>query len=313
MDPRILFSLLCTLMSAFAAQFMALSSQAGVPGLQLLFLMKLVQLPCILLVIPCFKPKLTAEDKQQTITLVLSGIVDNAGIIFAYMSFVFVVPGIALGVIQGSIPFFTACIGFIFLRETLGVVDCCGVLCSAAGVILVAVGMSMDAASSTQQLTVAILLPLAAAFTKGPNNVIMRLLIGVRGMPILTVALYSHVLGPVVLLPLTYALETPRWTLSAGTIAYVVGLSLCELCASLSLKLVLKMEKAGVTATLMTLVVPLTLLLDYIFQSKFPSPMKLVGVSLVLLGIAVMGAHACWVNRHEIRHRELMELLDFDD
>eukprot|EP00058_Branchiostoma_floridae_P008807 XP_002594295.1 hypothetical protein BRAFLDRAFT_65151 [Branchiostoma floridae] len=282
------------------------------PGLQLIFLAKLTQFLFVLLVLPCFRPKLTAEDTPQMMFLFLSAVTDNLGTILAFMSFVYVVPGIAFGIIQGSVPFFTALIGFAFLRETVGVMDFCGILCSAAGVIIVAVGMSMDAASSTKWLTVAILLPLASAFTKGPNNVITRLLLGLQGMSILTQMLYAQLLGTVLLLALTYIFETPRWTMSARTMWYVIGLCLCELFSSLSLKLVLKMEKAGITATLLTLVIPFTILLDYIFQSKFPSPTILVGVSLVVLGIIVIGGHTWWVNRQEIRHRELMEKMSLD-
>eukprot|EP00058_Branchiostoma_floridae_P004083 XP_002589571.1 hypothetical protein BRAFLDRAFT_81527 [Branchiostoma floridae] len=128
-------SLLCavsySVSSAFAAEFMALSSQAGMPGLQLIFLAKLVQFLFCLIVLPCFRPKLTADDTPQAMFLFLLAVVDNMATILAFMSFVYVVPGIAFGIIQGSVPLFTACIGFVFLRETVGVMDFCGILCSA--------------------------------------------------------------------------------------------------------------------------------------------------------------------------------------
>ncbi|CAH1255408.1 SLC35G2 [Branchiostoma lanceolatum] len=307
----LLLSVSCALLSALAAQFMRLSSQAGVPGLQLIFLMKLAQLIFYLVVLPIYRPKLTTEDTPQAMVLFLSAVTDNLGTIFAFLSFVFVVPGIAFGVIQGSIPFSTACVAFIFLKERVGVLDSCGILCCAAGVILVAFGMSMDDESSSRGLTISLLLPISAAFTKGPNNVIMRFLIGVRGVSVLTVMFYAQLLGTVVLLALTYAFETPRWTMSGRTVGYVIGLCLCDTFASLSVKLILKVEKAGVVATLLTLVIPFTILLDYPFQSHFPDAMELGGITLVVLGTAVVGGHAWWVNRQEMRQKILLEKMNF--
>ncbi|XP_019615882.1 PREDICTED: uncharacterized protein LOC109463489 [Branchiostoma belcheri] len=196
----------CTLFGAFASQFMALSSQAGVPGLQLIFLMKLTQLLCVLVILPFVRPKLTTEDAPQALTLSATTVTDNLGTVLMFLSFVYVVPGVAFGVIQGAIPVSTACVGFLFLGERLDAIDSGGILCSAAGVVLVAVGMSTAADSSSHpQLTLAIgiLLPLAAAFTKGPNNVLMRSLLGVRGVSVVTVVLYVQLAGtPALLAPL---------------------------------------------------------------------------------------------------------------
>eukprot|EP00058_Branchiostoma_floridae_P004919 XP_002590407.1 hypothetical protein BRAFLDRAFT_65223 [Branchiostoma floridae] len=239
----VLLSVSSALLSAFGAHFMALSSQAGVPGLQLIFLAKLAQFLCVLVALPYFRPKLTAEDTRQWMILFLSAMIDNLGTVLAFMSFVYVMPGLAFGIIQGLIPFSTAGVGYIFLKEHVGIIDSCGILCSAAGVVLVAVGMTMGAATSTNRLTVAILLPLAAAFSKGPNNVILRFLIGVQEVSVLTVTLYSQLLGSQVLLAGTYLFEAPRWTMSAPTIGYVIGLCLCDFFSNLSLKLVLKLEK----------------------------------------------------------------------
>ncbi|CAH1270557.1 SLC35G2 [Branchiostoma lanceolatum] len=307
----LLCSLSCAVLSAFAAQFMSLSSKSGVPGLQLVFFAKLVQFLCVLVVLPYFRPTLIPKDKVQTMFLSLSAVTDNLGTVLAFMSFVFVVPGIAFGIIQGSEPLFTACIGLLFLKETVGVVDGCGILCSAAGVVLVAVGMSNDAASSSQRLTVAILLPLAAAFIRSPNNVITRLLVGVQRVHILVITFYTQLVGTTMLLALTYIFETPRWTISAQTTGYVIGLSLCDALSAFPEKIVMQSETAGVTSTLLTLIVPLTVLLDYFFQSQFPGPMELGGITLVVLGTAVVGGHAWWMHRQEMGHKNVLKRLNF--
>ncbi|XP_035674727.1 solute carrier family 35 member G1-like [Branchiostoma floridae] len=299
-------------LSALAAHFMTLSSQAGVPGLQLIFLAKLAQFLCVLVVLPYFRPKLTAEDTRQGMVLFLLAVIDNLGTILVFMSFVYVMPGLAFGIIQGLIPLSTACIGYIFLKERVGVIDSCGILCSVAGVVLVAVGMAMGAAPSTHRLTVAILLPIVAAFSRGPHNVITRLLVGFRAVSVLTVTFYDQLLGTVLLLPGTYMFETPRWTLSAPTIGYVIGLCLCDSLASILLKVVLKLEKAGATAVLMTLSIPFTILLDYLFQSHVHGPMELGGITLVVLGTAVVGGHSWWGHRQEMRRNNLLETMNFD-
>ncbi|XP_078576168.1 solute carrier family 35 member G2-like [Branchiostoma floridae x Branchiostoma japonicum] len=301
-------------LSALAAHFMALSSQAGVPVLQLIFLAKLAQLLCVLVALPYFRPKLTADDTLQWMILFLSAVISNLGTILAFMSFVYVVPGLAVGVIQGLIPLSTCCVGYIFLKERVGVIETGGILCSAIGVVLVAVGMTMGATSSThvKQLSFAILLPLAAALSKGPKSVIARLLIGVQGVSVLTVALYARVLGTVLLLPGTYIFETPRWTMSVRTIGYVIGLCVCDTFSSLSIKFILKLEKAGVTAVLMTLVIPFAVLLDYLFQSHVHGPMELGGITLVMIGTAVVGGHSWWGHRQEMCRNNLLEKLNFD-
>ncbi|XP_078576197.1 solute carrier family 35 member G2-like [Branchiostoma floridae x Branchiostoma japonicum] len=302
------------LLAALAAHFMALSSQAGVPGLQLLFVMQLAELLCVLVVLPFFRPRLTAEDTLQGMILFLSAVIDNLGTVLAFMSYIYVVPGLAVGVIQGLVPFSTACVGYIFLKERVGVVDSCCILCSVAGVALVTVGMTMGAASSThvQWLTVAILLPFAAAFFEGPNNVITRFLIDVQGVSILTDTFYTQLLGTVLLLPGTFLFETPRWTMSAPTIGYVIGLCLCDFFSVLSLKLVLKLEKAGVAAVFMTLVIPFTILLDYLLQSHVHGPMELGGITLVVIGTAVVGGHSWWGHRQKMRRNDLLETMNFD-
>ncbi|XP_019627887.1 PREDICTED: uncharacterized protein LOC109472544 [Branchiostoma belcheri] len=205
----VLYALLQAMLSASAAQFLVLSRQAGVPSLQLIFLIKLAQLLVVLVALPLLRPKLTTEDWRQTLLLSLSAITDNLVSVLKFLSFVFAVPGIAFGIMNGSTPFVTACIGFVFLEEILDMVDCFGIVLSSAGVIVVATGMIMENTSPVLHLAASILLPLATAFSKGPHTVMARSLIGVQGVSVLTVTLYSNLLGAVVLLGLTYLFETP--------------------------------------------------------------------------------------------------------
>ncbi|KAI8498086.1 hypothetical protein Bbelb_240300 [Branchiostoma belcheri] len=309
----VLYALLSTLFAAFSAQFMSLSSQAGVPGLQLIFLLKLAQLLIVLVLLPFFRPKMTTEDRRQTLFFILLIVPDTLGTIFGFMSYVFVVPGIALGITQGSMPFVAACIGFFFLTETVGVVDCLGIVLNVVGVIVAAVGMITENTSSTQRLTASILLPLATTFTKGPDIVIARSLIGVQGVSILTVTFYINLFGSVVLLGLSYVIETPRWEMSPQTVGYVTGLCLCVAGTAFTSKLALKTEKAGIATTITTFTVPLTVLLDYIIQSEFPSTVKFVGVVLVVLGTGVTAVYTWWRHRQQILHKNLLGTLKFDN
>ncbi|XP_078660095.1 solute carrier family 35 member G2-like [Branchiostoma floridae x Branchiostoma belcheri] len=308
----VLYALLNTAFVAFASQFMALSSQAGIPGLQLTFLIKLVQLLVVLVALPFFRPKLTTENGRQTLLLVLSTIIENLGTVFLYLSFVFVVPGIAFGIIRGSLPFVSGCIGFLFLKETVGVVDCFGIVFTVAGVIVVAVGMITENTSSTRRLTTSILLPLATTFSKGSGIVIARSLVGVQKVSVLTLLFYANLAGAVVLLGLMYTTETPPlWSMSAQTVGYVIGLCLCACCGQFATKLALKTEKAGITATIKTFTIPLAVLLDYLFLSEFPSPVKFGGVVLIVFGTGVVAVYTWWRHRKETLHKNLMERLNF--
>ncbi|XP_019616684.1 PREDICTED: LOW QUALITY PROTEIN: solute carrier family 35 member G2-like [Branchiostoma belcheri] len=309
----VLYTLLSTACVAFAAQFMTLSSQSGIPGLQLIFLIKLTQLLVVLFLLPFFKPKLTPEGGQQTLFLVLTTIMDNLGTIFGFMSFVYVLPGISFGIIRGSMPFIAACIGFFCLAETVDVVNCLGIVLSAVGVTVVAVGMVLENTSSTQHLTAAILLPLATSFTKGPDHVIVRSLIGMQGFSILTQTLYANICGAVVLLVLTYVISTPRWAMPGQTVGYVIGLCLCVTAASFTTKLALKTEKAGITATIKTFTIPLSVLLDYIIHSEFPSALKFGGVALIVLGTGLVAVYTWWRHRQNMLHKKLLGSLNFGD
>ncbi|XP_019646061.1 PREDICTED: solute carrier family 35 member G1-like [Branchiostoma belcheri] len=308
----VLYALLNTAAVAFAAQFMAWSSQAGIPGLQLIFLIKLVQLLVVLVALPFFRPKLTTENGRQTLLLVLSTIIENLGSAFLYLSFAFVVSGIAFGIIRGSVPFVSACIGFLFLKETVGAVDCFGIVFTVAGVIVVAVGMITENTSSTRRLTTSILLPLATTFSKSSGIVIARSLIGVQKFSVLTVLFYANLAGAVVLLVVTYTTETPPvWSMSTQTVGYVIGLCLCACCGQLATRLALKTEKAGITATIKTFTIPLAMFLDYIFLSEFPSPVKFGGVVLIVFGTGVVAVYTWWRHRKETLHKNLMERLNF--
>ncbi|XP_019626384.1 PREDICTED: solute carrier family 35 member G1-like [Branchiostoma belcheri] len=308
----VLYALLHTVLAATASQFMALGSQVGIPGLQLIFLMKCGETLAALLFLPFFRPKLTTENGRQTLLLVLSTITENAGSVLQFMSFVFVVPGIAFGIIKGSLPLATACIGFLFLKETVGVVDCFGIVLNVAGVVLVAYGLIIENTSSTQRLTASILLPLAATFGRAPSLVISRSLIGVQKVSVLTVLFYANMTGAVVLLGLTYLFETPIWAMSAQTVGNVVGLCLCGCGAQFATNLSLKTEKAGITATIRTFTIPLAVLLDYILLSELPSPLKSGGVVLIMFGTGVVAVYTWWRHRKETLHKNLMQSLDFD-
>ncbi|XP_019628063.1 PREDICTED: uncharacterized protein LOC109472665 [Branchiostoma belcheri] len=308
----VLYALLQAMLSASAAQFLVLSRQAGVPSLQLIFLIKLAQLLVALVALPLLRPKLTTENSRQTKLLTLSAITDNLVSVLKFLSFVFAVPGIAFGIMNGSTPFVTACIGFVFLEELLDMVDCFGIVLSSAGVIVVATGMIMENTSPVLHLAASILLPLATAFSKGPHTVMARSLIGVQGVSVLTVTLYSNLLGAVVLLGLTYLFETPLWAMSQQTMGYVIGLCLCVCGASFATKLALKTEKAWITVTIKMFTIPLAVALDYIVQSEFPSRVTFIGVSLVLFGTTLTAAYTWGRHRQKILHRNLMQSLNFD-
>ncbi|XP_019626385.1 PREDICTED: uncharacterized protein LOC109471492 [Branchiostoma belcheri] len=308
----VLYALLNTVLAAIASQFMSLGSQAGIPGLQLMFLTKFGETLAVLLFLPFFRPKLTTENGRQTLLMVLSTITENFGTAFQYMSFVFVVPGIAFGIIKGSLPLASACLGFLFLEETVGVVDCFGIVLNVAGVVVVAYGLITENTLSTQRLVASILLPLAATFGRAPSLVIARSLIGVQKVSVLTVLFYANLPGAVVLLGLTYWFETPIWAMSAQTVGYVIGLCLCVCGSHFATKLSLKTENAGITATIKTFTIPLAVLLDYIVLSELPSPLKSGGVVLIVFGTGVVAVYTWWRHRKETLHKNFMQSLDFD-
>ncbi|KAI8500414.1 hypothetical protein Bbelb_219800 [Branchiostoma belcheri] len=288
----VLYALLQAMLSASAAQFLVLSRQAGVPSLQLIFLIKLAQLLVVLVALPLLRPKLTTEDWRQTLLLSLSAITDNLVSVLKFLSFVFAVPGIAFGNSGHG--------GLFRNRSKFSWGDSCRDW------------NDYGEHFPVLHLAASILLPLATAFSKGPHTVMARSLIGVQGVSVLTVTLYSNLLGAVVLLGLTYLFETPLWAMSQQTVGYVIGLCLCVCGASFATKLALKTEKAWITVTIKMFTVPLAVALDYLIQSEFPSRVTFIGVSLVLFGTTLTAAYTWGRHRQKILHRNLMQSLNFD-
>ncbi|CAH1247528.1 Hypp7938 [Branchiostoma lanceolatum] len=197
---------------------------------------------------------------RQNVTLILSTVVNVASSTLMYLSFTHAAPGIAFGIVQGTTPLFTTCIGFIILNETVTLIPCCGILISVVGVVLVGIGMGHQGADSTQKLVVSILLPLAAALTRAPGMVLSRAVL--KDLSGLTIMLYLSSFGTVVQCILTHSLETPVWSMSAQTAGYVAGLGLSQSLATLAMLGVLDVEKAVIAVAMGTLVVPITILLD---------------------------------------------------
>ncbi|CAH1264718.1 SLC35G2 [Branchiostoma lanceolatum] len=287
-----LLSLGATILFALSAEFTALSSKGGIPRFQLLFFLRLTQLLTVLVCMVIFRPKLIGENRRQNGLLLLETINNNISTTLVYLSFTYAAPGIAFGIIQGSMPLFTACIGFIFLKEKIGLIPCCGILISIIGVALVSFGMANQTTDSTHTMIVSILLPLAAAFTKGPDMVLARAIM--KDVSGLTMLLYITLLGTPAELILTYSFETPVWAMSAETAGYIAGLGLSQAIAMLFFVGVLKVEKAAIAVALRALVVPLTILLDYFFLSKEKVDLipccgilvSVTGVALVSVGMA---------------------------
>ncbi|KAI8499197.1 hypothetical protein Bbelb_229610 [Branchiostoma belcheri] len=311
----VLYALLHTLLAAFAAQFMALSSKAGMPVLQLVFLAQLLQFIFVLVMTPLFRPRLTTEGRRQTVFLTLSAVTNNVAVTLEYMSFHIVLPGIAFGIIKGSLPLVTACIGYLVLQETVGAVDCLGIALSVTGVIMVAVEMMTDPDNdtwSTERLATSICLPLAATFAgRGPNAVVERSLVGLQGVSVLTINFYGSLLGTVALLALTYALETPRWTMSAQTMGYVVGLCVCDCGQTFAAELALRTEKAGIVAAIQTFTVPLAVLLDYLILREVPNLLTCGGVVLVVAGTGVVAVYTWRGRRKDILRKNFLDSLNF--
>eukprot|EP00058_Branchiostoma_floridae_P023170 XP_002608660.1 hypothetical protein BRAFLDRAFT_73884 [Branchiostoma floridae] len=278
-----LLNLLSTILLALSAEFMALSHIGGVPGFQLLFFLRVTQFLTVVVCVPFCCPKLIGENMRQNVTLILSTVVNAVGNTLMYLSFTYAAPGIAFGIIQGTVPLFTTCIGFLILKETVTLIPCCGILISLIGVVLVGIGMGQQGTDSTQKLIVSIFLPLAAALTR----------------------------APVAQFILTYSLETPVWTMSAKTAGYVAGLGISQSLATLAMLGVLDVEKAFIAVAMGTLVVPMTIFLDYLFLSKVPGLLKWVGLSLVVLGTVVLSIYTWWKHHQEEKHKKLLENLDF--
>ncbi|CAH1266282.1 SLC35G2 [Branchiostoma lanceolatum] len=269
-----LLALGATVLSCISAEFMALSSEGGIPRFQLLFLLNLTQLLVVLVCLVIFRPKLMGENRRQNGLLLLEAFINNIATSLVFLSFTFAAPGIAFGIIQGSMPLFTACFGFIFLKETIGLIPCCGILISVTGVVLVTIAMVDQAVKATLVMVESILLPLAAGFMGAPDMVLILAI--QRDVSGFTMLFYIQVLGTLAALTLTLTLETPVWVMSAEIAGYVAGLGLFEAVALLFMTAVLKFEKAAIAVALRTLVTPFTILLDYFILSEVPNVLKWV-------------------------------------
>ncbi|XP_078595714.1 solute carrier family 35 member G2-like [Branchiostoma floridae x Branchiostoma japonicum] len=304
-----LLSLGATLFSGLSAEFTALSSKGGIPGFQILFFLRLAQFLTVLVLIVIFRPKLIGENRRHNGMLLLDAFVSNVATALMYLSFTYAAPSIAFGIIQGSMPLFTTCIGFIFLKERISFIPCCGMLICVTGVVLVSIGKANQADDVTYAMVVSILLPLAAAFTKAPDMVLRRAIM--KELSAITMLFYITSLGTVAQLILTFVFETPVWVMSAETAGYVAALGLSQTMSQLFLIAVLKVEKAAIAVALRTLVIPFTAVLDYFILSKVPNLLKWAGLSFVVVGTIVLSAHTYWVHREDQKRQDFLKVMDF--
>ncbi|KAI8488932.1 hypothetical protein Bbelb_334500 [Branchiostoma belcheri] len=196
-----------------------------------------------------------------------------------------------------------------FQLEKIGLIPICGILISIVGVILVSIGMAHQSVGSTNAMVVSITLPLAAAFSKGPDMVLSRAIL--KDMSGITMLLYITVVGTVAEIILTYSFETPVWVMSAKTAWYITGLGLCQAVAMLFFLGVLKVEKAAIAVALRALVIPLTILLDYLILSKVPNAIKWGGLSIIILGTLGLGIYTWWSHKQKEKRKTLLKKMDF--
>ncbi|KAI8515696.1 hypothetical protein Bbelb_065090 [Branchiostoma belcheri] len=309
-------SILLTVMSAiamsFAGEFTAIVSKEGLPNFQIIFLMRFIGLLILIPILAFCRPRLTGGNRRQNIMLFLFSIFTNAVMIAYMLSFVYTVPGIAFGIIQGLTPLFVACVGFVFLKESLFLADVCGIFISMIGVVLVAVGNTQVHGMSTKLLVLSIVIPLTASLALAPDFVFRRYLTGTLQVPIFTILLYQNLVGTVAFLAITYAAETPIWTMSLRTVLYVVGLGVTKELGTFLLLAALKFLTAYITTTVRMFGIPFTLILDYFFLQKVPNFFHFAGVALVMFGIMFVSAHTWGKERQKELRVELLQTLQFD-
>ncbi|KAI8488857.1 hypothetical protein Bbelb_333750 [Branchiostoma belcheri] len=96
------------------------------------------------------------------------------------------------------------------------------------------------------------------------------------------------------------------------TVFYVVGVGVTKLIAALTFFASLKVVKAYISIAVRMFIIPITLLLDYLFMHEFPNQLQVAGVVLVTLGIVIVSVHTWRTHRQKERQRELLETLHFD-
>ncbi|XP_035691627.1 uncharacterized protein LOC118426383 [Branchiostoma floridae] len=306
----ILLTLMSSISISFCAEFMA--NKDGIPSFQILFLMRLTELLALVPILAFCRPRLTGKNRRENIMLFIFVIVSNAANILHFLSFTYTVPGISFGIIQGSMPFFVACIGFLVLKESLGIPDVCAILISVTGVVLLSVGMTQVGTSSTKLLVLSIVIPVLASLVFAPDMVIMRYLTGTLGVPIVTALLYQTLFGTAVLLAITYSVETPVWTMATRTALYVVGVGVSKFVANFTILSALKVVKAYISTSVRMFAIPFSLLLDYLLMQKVPNSLQAAGVVLVMLGIVLISVYTWWSHRRVDLQRTLLKELQFD-
>ncbi|XP_019634470.1 PREDICTED: uncharacterized protein LOC109477582 [Branchiostoma belcheri] len=308
----ILLTVMSAIASSFGGEFTALIDKEGLPNFQTLFLRRAIELLTLIPILAICRPRLTGENRRQNIMLFLFAIFTNCVNFFNFFSFIYAVPGIAFGFIQGLKPFFVAGIGFVFLKESLFLGDIFGLLTSVTGVALVAVGNTQVDGMSTKLLVLSIVIPITASFALAPDVVFMRYLTGTLEVAIVTILLYMNLVGSVILLGITYALETPVWTMSLRTALYVVGLGLSRSLSNICFLAGLKNIKAYITTTVHMFAIPFTLILDSFFLRNVPNSFHLAGVVLVMMGITFVSAYTWWRERQKELRDEFLKSLQFN-
>ncbi|XP_035696422.1 uncharacterized protein LOC118429902 [Branchiostoma floridae] len=308
----VMFLLASATFESLSNEFVTLSGNEGIPGLQILFLNRLSLLIMVAAAWPIVRPTVTGLTGYKQIGLFLLVTAShNLEYALAFIALTFADPGIAHTIRKGTKTVLTAILGFYFLGEVLGLLDCFGIFLNFVGVAVIGYCLIFGR-KPVRSNVLTFLLPTLAAAVGAPLTLLDKILIDMKEFHMLVLLLGISASGCLYLPALTYAFENPVWNMSVQTVGYLIGVNVTYTLAIVTWYCGIRLEDAGVSTAIKVITVPITIALDYFFLSKIPSTIKLVGGALAFAGSVIISVVTIRRHRKTEKRAELMEELGFD-
>ncbi|XP_035679398.1 solute carrier family 35 member G2-like [Branchiostoma floridae] len=292
--------------AALTSILMRLTKRGGVQNFQSIFWNQVAQMIFVLCLTIAVRPKLRRESWKETAVLVSGGIIRVVATVCLCLSYLHVLPGNTSSVVYGLGPVLTIGLAALITKERPTVVHIIGMVICICGVTMVGVSMNAKETNNqtVQQQVVTLLYPISASalLTLGLCWVLLRWL-SKRGVPLVTHMFYYSIDG-ILLLPLAYVVEKPKWSFPPDTWGLLVAQTLAYAMQYLCNAAAIHNETAATVQIVKVLTVPSVFVLGFFVLEMVPNVLEICGGAIVTVGAMVVGLWTWRLNLKQQR-REL--------
>ncbi|XP_006814042.1 solute carrier family 35 member G1-like [Saccoglossus kowalevskii] len=283
----VVFGLISGICHASSGLFTVLATSRQLSEFQIIFVSALIGTLFSFLVIKLRRLKLLIDDRLTTIILFV-----NAGTMFfgdsAYVFAVQLVPlGDTTAIINGCLPFLTALLSCVILKESLRVTDgVCSIL-NICGILLITCpSFIFDSRSGgPSNMLVGYGLTITSAVCYSLSPVLIR---KVKDTNIFVVTFYHWTINSLLSCLMMFLVGTSNWQLSAETAGYliaVVSFDILEVCL---LYRGVQMEGAITIVLLANIDVVIMYIFDHFVLNKNIHVLEIIGATMIVVSSVVV-------------------------